>query len=363
MPIAVATALATADKPFPELASGVVEAALRRSGEQIAHSVLLFLSADFARHAHAAVLAASRAAQCLYITGCTAPGVFTESDWVLDRPAACAMVFTGGASLAPAFGTVLPRLTLAVPQGASAHALAGESARFGVISTDGGAQNPGKLWCHGKLVDDGMCDVNIRGARAAITVSRGVRVISEPEEIAAVEGYDLLRLGAQPALDSLLRHLPVEVRTADKAPLHSLFAGVIDGAAEQAIEAGRFNLVPIIAAGSDERSVTLAARLKPGASMFWAMRQPLAAERDTRIALDQALAALGAAPDFAIIFSCMGRGPYFFDGTDRDLELAKLRLPGVPLAGAYGAGEIAPVAGSNRVLQNSAVFALFKADV
>lgn len=363
MPIAVATALATADKPFPELAASVVEEALGRTGEQIAHSVLLFLTADFARHARAAVLAASRAAQCLHITGCTAPGLLTEADWALDRPAACAMVFAGAVSLAPAFGSLLPRLTLAVPRGATPHVVEHGGARFGVISTDAGAQNPGKLWCHGKLTDDALCDASVRGARAGIAVSRGVRVISAPQEVTAVDGYDLLGLGKQSALDALLRHLPMDVRDADKAPLHLLFAGVIDGAADQAIESGRYNLVPIIAVGSDDRAVTLAARLEPGASVFWAMRQPLAAERDTRVALDQAVAELGAEPDFAIVFSCMGRGPYFFDGTDRDLDLIKLRFPGIPLAGAYGAGEIAPVAGANRVLQNSAVFALFKADV
>ena len=45
-------------------------------------------------------------------------------------------------------------------------------------------------------------------------------------------------------------------------------------------------------------------------------------------------------PRFALMFSCMGRGPYFYGGVDRDLELVRQRFPGMPLLGAYCAGEM-----------------------
>ena len=53
----IATALAAADKADPELAAAVVRTALERSSVGIARSVLLFLTADFAHMAHAAVVA------------------------------------------------------------------------------------------------------------------------------------------------------------------------------------------------------------------------------------------------------------------------------------------------------------------
>jgi hypothetical protein len=54
-------------------------------------------------------------------------------------------------------------------------------------------------------------------------------------------------------------------------------------------------------------------------------------------------------PDFALMFSCIGRGPLFYGNDDRDLLAFRERFPGVPLLGAYGSGQIAPVGGKSAV--------------
>jgi small ligand-binding sensory domain FIST len=61
------------------------------------------------------------------------------------------------------------------------------------------------------------------------------------------------------------------------------------------------------------------------------------------------------------MFSCLGRGPLFYGDEDRDLAIFRERLPGVPLAGAYGTGQIAAAAGSNRLFQNSVITVLCEA--
>ena len=68
---------------------------------------------------------------------------------------------------------------------------------------------------------------------------------------------------------------------------------------------------------------------------------------------------LGAEPEFALLFSCLGRGPYFYNGGDQDLALLKTLFPKLPIIGFYGNGEIAPIQGKNEMLQYSAVLALF----
>jgi len=81
------------------------------------------------------------------------------------------------------------------------------------------------------------------------------------------------------------------------------------------------------------------------------MRQSIArlAERDYR-------------PACALVFSCIGRGPYFYGGEDRDLAVLRERFPGLPLLGSYGTGQIAAVqcgaTMQNRQLQNTVVSAL-----
>lgn len=357
-----ATALASADKAEPELAADVVRAALARAGADFARSVLLFLSADFAHQAHAAVLAASRAARCLHVTGCTAPGVFTEEDWVLDRPAACAMVFCGNSGLAAHADADLPLLSLAAPNAVTRNWLARGGRRYGLLSTDAAAHGAGRIWCHGKMAEDGRCETAIAGARAAIGVSRGMRVLGEPRPVAC-NGRDVLRAGGHHALDTLLRDLPLEVREQERLPFHLLAAGLIRGRPEGAIDAGRYVLVPVIGVGHDERAVTLALPPDDGDHLFWAMRQGLAAENDMRRLAGRLADELGAAPDFGLLFSCLGRGPWFFGGEDRDLAVVRERFPGLPLAGAYGGGQIAPLFDGNGQLHNAAVLSLFAADV
>lgn len=362
MTSAVATALASADRPLPELAADVVAQALARTGADIARSVLLFLSSDFARHAKEAVAAACRAARCLQVTGCTGPGVFTEQDWVLDRPAACALVLACDAALAgPVPGR--PLLSLALPQTPHGDWMASAAPRFGLVSSDGSGHAAGRIWGHGKVLAEGRFEAAFHGARVGIGVSRGMRALSAPLQVTRSEGYDLLRIGAQAALDTLLRELPLELRELERLPYHVLFAGVIEGEPGTAIEQGRYTLVPLIASSSDDRSLTLGAQLAPGTHMFWCMRQALAAERDTRLALDAAAAQLAGEPEFALMFSCLGRGPYFFGGADRDLVLIRQRYPRLPIIGAYGAGQIAPLAMGNRLIHNSAVIALGRSDV
>lgn len=358
----IATALASADKAEPELAADVVRAALARAGTDIARSVLLFLSTDFVHQAHAAVLAASRAAHCLQVTGCTAPGVLTEEDWVLDRPAACAMVFGGDCGLAAHPEAGAPLLTLAAPNAATSAWLGSGGPRYGLLSTDNTAHGAGRIWCHGKMAAEGRCETAVAGARAAVGVSRGMRILGEPRA-AGISGRDISTIGGHPALNALLRELPLDLREMEKLPFHQLAAGIVAGKPEGAIEEGRYTLVPIIAVSHDERSITLAMPVPPDVQIFWAMRQSLAAESDMRRLAGELAGRLGAAPDFGLLFSCLGRGPYFFGGEDRDLAVVKERFPGMPLIGAYGGGQLAPLFDSNGQVHNAAVLALFAADV
>ena len=69
---------------------------------------------------------------------------------------------------------------------------------------------------------------------------------------------------------------------------------------------------------------------------------------------------LGGDPDFGLFFPCVGRGPYFYGGVDRDLQLVQQHFPGLPVIGFYGNGEIAPLHDSNQLFQYAAVLGLFR---
>lgn len=138
-------------------------------------------------------------------------------------------------------------------------------------------------------------------------------------------------------------------------------AGV--AASEDAFRHGDYRLAPLVCANEADRSITLAHRVEPGQLLFWAIREADAAQADMNATIDVLLHRLPAAPEFGLLFSCLGRGPYFYSGVDRDLELLQRRFPGMPLIGFYGNGEIAPINGVNELLQYSAVLGLFHGTV
>jgi small ligand-binding sensory domain FIST len=338
-----------------------VDQALKRLDSSVASGLLLFLSADFARHAQDAVAAASRAANCLQVYGATFPGVFTEDDWVLDGAGAAVLAFRADLSLTPASnGSTVPRLSLAEPSCLPDAWRTGPPSRFGAVATDAAGQGAGRVWSRGRVISEGAVELEFRGLQARLSCSRGLQALTPPARVSAATAYELQGLDDQGALDHLLAALPPGF---DTPPLHLAFAAILDADAdaagsESAFAAGRYHLVPLIGTNPTERSLTLTEQIPAGARLVWCLRSSEAALADTAAVLERLAPPATAAPTAAVMLSCMGRGPYFFGGTDRDLALVRERFPHLPILGAYSAGEIAPTPAGNALVHNSAVLAL-----
>jgi small ligand-binding sensory domain FIST len=353
----VATGFATADRATPELAAQAVRAALIRIDSSLAGSVLLFLTSHFHRNAQAAISAAARAGRCLQVAGCTAPGVLTETDWSLDAPAAAALVLCGDIGLVRPSDDG-PRLTLATPVGAREQWRSDAAPRLGILATNADGETQGRVWLHGKIVVDGYCETCFSHSRMAVGVSRGIRALTPVMTVTEADGHEVFTLDGEPALATLPRELPTDKDAASPLPPH-LFAALTSAplTAEEAVARGSYRLLPILAASQEEQSLTLALALNAGDRLFWVSRQPMAAVQDTEENLAE-LATSMPTPDFALLFACIGRGPYFFGSEDFDLARIGERFPGLPVIGAYGVGEIAPLPEGNSLISHSAVTAL-----
>lgn len=361
---AVATGLSHGKHPDPSHAAKAIEIALERAGLDRANGAIVLLTHEYADEPEPALRAAARAAGSLQIIGCTGTGVLTEDEWLLDSPGAAAMVFGGDLHLelaGDANQTDDPLLSLCTPSGLDAEWLDSLATRIGAVSGDPFGYGPFKVWSSGRVQDSGRVEARISNTRSAVTVSQGVRALTAPIKVAEVEGFELVRLGNYPALNVLVRSLPDSVRQMKRIPLHLLMGGVTFGDPQTAIREGRYRLNHIISANLNKQSITLSDQLSQGESLFWAMRDALAAERDVRDVLQRAADELGGEPDFALMFPCMGRGPNFYGNRDRDLELLQSRYPGLPTIGFYGNGEIGPMDDNNHLYQYSTVFGLFRA--
>ena len=81
----VATSIVLGTKATPALAAQAVSQAMEKAGMTTANSVLLLLTSEFANDPQAAIKASAKAANCTQVMGCSATGIFTEEDWVLDE--------------------------------------------------------------------------------------------------------------------------------------------------------------------------------------------------------------------------------------------------------------------------------------
>jgi small ligand-binding sensory domain FIST len=363
--MSVATGLAQGRYAEPVLAARAVEAAMELAGLAHPSAVLLFLTSDFAADPQAAVTAAARAANCLQVSGCTAAGVFTEEDWVLDAPAAVAMVFGDGIALHttshsnshPAH-TPDPTLTFVAPNALDMHWLSAGGLRIGGVSGDATGQGPYSVWMGGRVQNNARCELGLSGVQLHMGVSQGIRPLTHPAEVKRVQGHDVYEVGGHSALSGLVQELPLSLRAPERIPTHLLMAGIPYGEPLNAMEEGRFHLLPVVGVNAETKSITVAAELPPGIDLFWAMRQPQAAEHDMRAMLQRTAPADPRPPAFGLMFPCIGRGPWFYGGRDRDIEVVKQRYPDMPLIGFYGNGEIAHTDGANRLLQYSVVLGL-----
>ena len=344
------------------VARAVAEAMDAAQLEQVM-GLFLFLTDDHLAGLQQALRTAARVSRCTQIFGCSAMGLFTQKEWTVDSSGAAALAIGNEASIGLAADNCVsnPLISLATPDGASVEWLNAASPRLGAIASDGSGRGPFEVWSHGRADSTGAVACSVEGVRVDVVVAQGVLPLTAPMEVQKTNGFDLVRLGKYPALNVLINSLPPSIRKLDRIPLHMLMCGITFGDPDSAINEGRFRLDHIVAANPDDYSITLADELQEGQRLFWALRDQLAAQREMERVLDAALDGSTHPPDFALMFSCLGRGPTFYGGVDRDIATLRDKCPGMPFAGFYGNGEIAPMANRSHLYSYTAAIGLCRA--
>lgn len=357
----VATSIIIGNKASADLAGKAVADAMLKADISIASSVLLLLTSEFAGNPQAAIRAAAKAANCTQVMGCSATGIFTEDDWVLDAPAAAVMVFGDDITLALPNNnpSEQPLLTITAPNAINSTWLNNGSKRYGGVSGDAIGQGPFSVWQNAKGDVSGHIEAFFSGVEIATGVSHGLHILTQPQQIQQTNDFDLTQLNNRLPLHGLQKAWQSHSKNDGAVPLHLVIAIYADSAED--IKQGRFDQTTIICCDEDSGSITLARPLKSGQFLSWCLRDTAVAEADVGVMSQRLAVELKKRPDFALLFSCLGRGPYFYNGIDRDLKVITQTFPHMPLLGFYGNGEIAHINGSNQLLPYSAVLSLFTA--
>lgn len=351
-----ATALVHAPRAVPELAAAAVEEACRGAGLSRPAQVLLYLTPHLAACAGEAIKAAARVSQCLQVTGGIAPGIFTEREWVLDAPAAAALVLDEHYLTPSGANHASCTLLLAAPEVFPAHAMAPDGPCFGALLGEPHAPADYSVWSAGRIQKDQKASLPL-GGKVRFVVAPGITPFTPSWRVNEVHETEILRCDDRPLWRNLLRLLPSAQVKNGRFNLQRLFACLSDEDPQAALASGNYEMLPVLATNAAQDSVTLPRQVEPGTRIFWAFRDPEGAEAELRAKLQ----AVPEAPDpeFALMFSCLGRGAGFYGGHDRDWQLVRERFSHRPLLGLYGSGEIVPGSQGARVLHYGAALALF----
>lgn len=262
--------------------------------------------------------------QCPQIRAGSFPGLLADDDIVFAQPACALWLLTPPLGLGEQ-GT-LP-LLWAKPQYLDGGELpAHEKGQFGLIS---GKQS----WFWRYPQSRQLLHTAFLGP---IThrqlVSTGISPLTEFFPHYRQEGALLLQLERYSALPLLARNIPFALREAKRLPLDRLLLGERDAQS-------RIRYVQILATDTNRSGLWLERPLTANAQVFLAWRNPEAALRDTRAALELLDKERGA-PDFAWISSSTGRASDFFPSAENDLRLWRSRFPHCPVLGSFSQAEV-----------------------
>jgi small ligand-binding sensory domain FIST len=199
------------------------------------------------------------------------------------------------------------------------------------------------------------------GAHVEVAVAQGCRPIGRPAVVTKTAEGAILALASQPAagfLAAALEAAGLGGRAAAAEP--GVFAGIAIDPRKHPLVRGDFLVRPILSVDGDTGAVTVGEHVAVGQTIVFQVRDKEAAAEDLDAVLDDLAGRLAARkPRFALYFDCLGRGKNLYGEPDHDVSRIRARFPGLPFAGFFGNGEIAPVGGKNHLHTYTGVLVVF----
>ncbi len=217
-----------------------------------------------------------------------------------------------------------------------------------------GGAGRSRLLLDDRVHEDGAVGVVLRDVEVAPVVSQGCRPVGEPLTITAGERNRILTLGGEPALDRL-RAVLAEADEADRLLLQrgGLHVGMVADEVRDDYDTGDFVVRGLLGVDPEQGSLSIGDLARVGHTVQFQVRDAASAHTD----LVERLADVGPAAG-GLLFSCNGRGHGLFGRRDHDVSVVESRL-GVPVAGAFCAGEVGPVGRRSYVHGFTASLAVF----
>lgn len=230
----------------------------------------------------------------------------------------------------------------------------------GLVSA-GVEERSSRLFLNDQVLSTGAVVASLTGAQVDLLVSQGCRPIGNPYTVTSCEGNVVHGIGGKPPFQRL-QELVATLPEPDRQLLADggLQVGQVLDEYRHEQRRGDFLVHSVVGADPATGAIVVAADVHLGQTVQFHVRDAASADEDLCETLDREVAELdGAQPSAALLFTCNGRGARLFDEPDHDASLVSKVLGGVPVAGAFCAGELGPVGGQNFLHSFTACVAVF----
>jgi len=233
--------------------------------------------------------------------------------------------------------------------------------KVGGLASGGSAPGHNALLAGERVLHEGAVAVALEGGLALdAIVAQGCRPIGAPLFVTGASENTITTLDGRPPLE-IVQELFAAASPDDQELFRgSLFLGIAMREGESAYAAGDFLVRNLVGIDPERGSLAIGAQVEPGAIVQFHLRDGLASRRELERALETYRREHAHPPCGALLFSCLGRGEGLYGEPDVETQAFARALPGVPLAGFFGNGEIGPVRGRTFLHGYTSAFALFR---
>lgn len=202
-----------------------------------------------------------------------------------------------------------------------------------------------RVFADGEVLEGGCVAVSFRGVAAIVDVVRGWDPASPEYEVTRAEGNVLYEIEGRPAAAWLRRFFTVDDELAPLPDTAHRFPLIVEGP-----EPARHGLYRSLRAFDEP----------PGALTFWGdlatgdrVRLGMGNEASLVRRAEEMAASRGlAAPEAALLFSCVGREQVLGHGEEGEVAAVQRALGASPVSGFFSFGEIGPTPGGGPAFYN-----------
>ena len=192
-----------------------------------------------------------------------------------------------------------------------------------------------------------------------IGITQSCQPLGEPLQITRSQGNMIFEIEGRPAYNIFLE-LITQLHFEDtREVFHRLFLGLPLTSFQTEFNRSRYLIRNIMGVNAHKGLLACASQVEEGDYVTFALRDPLRAKQDLVLMLeDLRQKSEGRAPLFGLYFNCCARGIALYGTPGEDTALIREYFPGLPVAGFFTFGEIAPVDDVNHFHHYSGIFAV-----